>query len=587
MRRFFILPVALATLPFPALGQDCVDGAIAGIDGTCSGDVVFTPRELDPNVDGDRLNVAAFDLGLTGTYTLGPGETLLLEGLDNDAVIGGDKRPRITVGFGPATDGTLTIDGGRIDMISDGGSPSVKVGEDGGSGALNIINGGVLTMTDLGVLERNADAGERGAFLNVGTGTLDGNLTLDNGAIEMLSSLSSRVSIGTSDVAGGVGTAVLSNGSRIVLQQQDVPGGTAENTFLIVGDFDGSNGSLSVFDSTIDVLTDSGRATIGIGSFGDAHGNLLLSGAGTEVTIRGSQADFTVGQQASGQVDMENGASLVVDSTDPSARTDFRLGFQGASSNAVMNMSGGSTVTVGGPTGGAGRASIGDGDPEAGENIAGFLNLTDAGTLFAATESIRLGSFGDGGGTSVGVVTVSDGAELRAPEIRVGDGGILRGDGGTITGDVVVEDGGSVAPGLSPGIMTIDGDLDLFAGSILDIEFEGTAPGEFDLINVLGDVNSDGMFNLVLSFVDFTPVEDTVLSFLNVGGTLDTGFFANAMIEVVGLGAGSEFSFVETDGMLGIRADTIAPIPLPAGGVLLMSALGGLALAKRRRKGAA
>jgi len=403
----------------------------------------------------------------------------------------------------------------------------------------------------------------------------------------MLSSLSSRVSIGTSDVAGGVGTAVLSNGSRIVLQQQDVPGGTAENTFLIVGDFDGSNGSLSVFDSTIDVLTDSGRATIGIGSFGDAHGNLLLSGAGTEVTIRGSQADFTVGQQASGQVDMENGASLVVDSTDPSARTDFRLGFQGASSNAVMNMSGGSTVTVGGPTGGAGRASIGDGDPEAGENIAGFLNLTDAGTLFAATESIRLGSFGDGGGTSVGVVTVSDGAELRAPEIRVGDGGILRGDGGTITGDVVVEDGGSVAPGLSPGIMTIDGDLDLFAGSILDIEFEGTAPGEFDLINVLGDVNSDGMFNLVLSFVDFTPVEDTVLSFLNVGGTLDTGFFANAMIEVVGLGAGSEFSFVETDGMLGIRADTIAPIPLPAGGVLLMSALGGLALAKRRRKGAA
>jgi len=53
------------------------------------------------------------------------------------------------------------------------------------------------------------------------------------------------------------------------------------------------------------------------------------------------------------------------------------------------------------------------------------------------------------------------------------------------------------------------------------------------------------------------------------------------------MGAGSEFSFVETDGMFGIRADTIAPIPLPAGGVLLMSALGGLVFAKRRRKNAA
>ena len=78
--------------------------------------------------------------------------------------------------------------------------------------------------------------------------------------------------------------------------------------------------------------------------------------------------------------------------------------------------------------------------------------------------------------------------------------GTLKGIG-TIDGEVVVETGGTVAPGNSPGIL-YTGDFDLQSGSLLEIEIGGTVPGNtgenHDQVNVTGTVMLAGALDIVL-----------------------------------------------------------------------------------------
>src|SRR5690606_10219584 len=81
------------------------------------------------------------------------------------------------------------------------------------------------------------------------------------------------------------------------------------------------------------------------------------------------------------------------------------------------------------------------------------------------------------GGTTVhaGILVVANttGSATGTGTVRVKNGGTLAGNG-FITGAVTVEDGGVLAPGTSPGTLTV-GELILDSGSIL--EFELAAPG--------------------------------------------------------------------------------------------------------------
>lgn len=68
-------------------------------------------------------------------------------------------------------------------------------------------------------------------------------------------------------------------------------------------------------------------------------------------------------------------------------------------------------------------------------------------------------------------------------------GGALGGSG-KVGGDVVIEDGGKLAPGNSPGTLTIAGDLTLNPASVLDFEFghSNVVGGPMnDLVKVGGD----------------------------------------------------------------------------------------------------
>ena len=81
-------------------------------------------------------------------------------------------------------------------------------------------------------------------------------------------------------------------------------------------------------------------------------------------------------------------------------------------------------------------------------------------------------------------------------------GGEINGDG-TLNGDVLL--GGTLSPGNSPGILTINGGLSTSIESSFWFEIEGNTPGSYDQIIVNGPVNisSGTIFNFDFSNYDF------------------------------------------------------------------------------------
>jgi hypothetical protein len=125
-------------------------------------------------------------------------------------------------------------------------------------------------------------------------------------------------------------------------------------------------------------------------------------------------------------------------------------------------------------------------------------------------------------------VTVNGGAipvQLDAP-------GSTLGGNGTLVGDFTVTGGSAIAPGESPGTLTIDGSAMIGPGGLLSIEIAGTKPGvDFDRLDVLDDVVLDGAL-LDVSFLDgFVPSPND--GFVILRASSIDGVFANAASSIV------------------------------------------------------
>ena len=108
---------------------------------------------------------------------------------------------------------------------------------------------------------------------------------------------------------------------------------------------------------------------------------------------------------------------------------------------------------------------------------------------------------------------------------------------GTIGGNV--DNNGTVAPGNSPGILTVDGDYTQGSGGRLLIEIDGSVPGdEHDKLVVSGAANLDGTLEVLLGF---TPAADDSFDILDAGSV--SGNFSNFVMD-------SLFAFNPLDGTL-------------------------------------
>jgi hypothetical protein len=173
-----------------------------------------------------------------------------------------------------------------------------------------------------------------------------------------------------------------------------------------------------------------------------------------------------------------------------------------------MTVSGGGSVT-------AGTVNVGAyGEPGASGT------LTVAGGTFAC-DRLYIGGY-TVGSDGTGTVTVGDGAVLGA------SGGVTVYSDGTLTGAGAVQadvlNGGTVAPGTSPGVLLIQGDYTQTADGLLEVELCGGVPGdEYDVLLVTGTADLDGVLEVLL--IDgFSPSYGQTFTIVGTGGGVGSQF---------------------------------------------------------------
>lgn len=141
---------------------------------------------------------------------------------------------------------------------------------------------------------------------------------------------------------------------------------------------------------------------------------------------------------------------------------------------------------------------------------------------------------GPDGFAGTGLISLSDGT--IDGDVLVGDNGILIGNG-TIDGNLI-DLGGIVGPGFSPGTLTVTGDLLMTGGGTLQLEIGGTAPGQYDqiVVNGIADLSNS---SVVISFIEgFLPSPGDLFDVILAETVLGLGS-ASFLFE----GFGGELSF--------------------------------------------
>jgi fibronectin-binding autotransporter adhesin len=396
--------------------------------------------------------------------------------------------------------GSLTVDAGGVFNVAGG----IVQGATGVAGALNVRNGGVLHTTGNLTL-RNAPSGFVLTTLNVSGA---GSLADIGGTLLMAASSSANVN--------GVN---ITGGGKLTTGGATTMGAAAGNTTAPFITIDGagsdwtSASSLTMTNGALS-LTNGGAAsfaTVTTGTVSTARqGAVTVTGTNSRLTTTG---DLVIGSGVG------TGVLTVADGGRASAGGSILLG-NGATATGVLNIGGAEGQAAAGTGafnaaslvfGGVGsRINFNHTDPAYGFATllsgAGAVNQVAGTTILTANNSYS-------GATTVsgGLLRINGDQSAATGLTSVLSGGALGGSG-VIGGDVTVASGGVIAPGNSPGMLTINGDLSLAGGSLLDYEFgqSNIVGGPLnDLIKVGGDLTLDG------------AIDVTVTS----GGNFDTGVY--------------------------------------------------------------
>ena len=293
----------------------------------------------------------------------------------------------------------------------------------------------------------------------------------------------------------------------------DLNGG--DQTIASLADSGGTGGTVtnsSTKGLTFTLNPGSGSATfsglIADGGAGNAI-TVVKSGAGTQV-LSGDHA-FSGGTTISAGT-LQLGAGGAAGSVQGAIANEGTLVFNrtGSFTNAGVISGGGAVVMAG-----AGTLVI----PAGTTNTYGGATAVSNGTLLV-----------QGAHTGGGLITVHNGATL--------------GGGGSVGGSVGVESGGTLSPGASTGVLTVNGDLTFDAGSSFAVELNGLTPGAgHDQVLMDGGTLSLNNPTLSLSVVPgHDPQIDDVYTILTGFGILaGAGQFAGLPDETVFSADGESF----------------------------------------------
>jgi fibronectin-binding autotransporter adhesin len=506
-------------------------------------------------------------LTLSGANTYSGGTTInggtLSVGADNNLGTGGGLAfgggtLQYSNGFSSSRAVTLNAGGGTIDT---NGNNATLSGVIGGSGSLTKSGAGTLTLS-------GANTYSGGTTVNAGTlsgntASLQGNIA--NNATVVFDQATDGAYAGAMSGSGsltksGAGTLTLSGTNTY-------SGGTTINQGTLSGTAASLQGNI-VNNATVvfDQATDGAYAGAMSGSGGltkSGTGTLTLPGAntysgGTTVNAGTLKAGVT-NAFGTGGVSSAAGATLDLGGFNQT------LGSLSGAGNMAL---GAATLTIGGDNSSTTFSGVISGTGSFAKSGTGTLTLSgantysggttvNAGTLSGNTASLQgniannaavifdqasdgayAGAIsGSGSLTKNGTgKTILSGANTYTGDTNI-NGGILSvngsiasnalvnsggtlGGSGSIGGNVTVNSGGVIAPGNSPGILTVNS-LTLASGSTTRMEINGlTAGTEYDQIVVNNTATLGGTLDLAFGF---NPAVGNRFSLINAGN-ITSGF---------------------------------------------------------------
>lgn len=201
------------------------------------------------------------------------------------------------------------------------------------------------------------------------------------------------------------------------------------------------------------------------------------------------------------------------------------------------------------------------------------INLANAGTLnnFSGATLSSNRSYVQTAGQTInnGTMSLSGGVDIQ--------GGSLRGTG-TINAPVVsISTGATVSPGSATtfGTLTVNGDLQSSGNMLFHIG--GLGAGQFDVLAIHGMAFLNGG-TVGFDFVNFTPVAGNSWDFLYAGAI--TGW-ETLRFNLGGLNSNLGYTFSYANGVETLR---VYSVPEPDSFLLLVCALGGLAIWRRLKR---
>ena len=504
----------------------------------------------------------ALSAGSTGTASVSGGSWTnnngLSVGVDGDGTLnisdtGAVSALEVVLGFGSTGEGDLNLNGGTL--------TTGQVSKGDGAGTVDFDRGTLQLSGDQASLFDNFEAG------NV---TLNFGGTIDTQGFDVATS-QGLVGFGTLTKTG-TGTLTLSGENTYrggtVLREGTlaITGSIYDAAYLIgVGSESGDDATLEIsgtassFNGLIGHAVDStGMVRVNAGSWTNT-GSLLVGrrGNGTlEIsdtgTVSASYVSLGVFSDSVGALHL-NGGTLTtgqVSKGDGAGTVDFDGGTLQLSGDQASLFSG---FEAGNVTLGAGNGTIDtqafDVATDVGLDGAGAGGLTKSGngslTLSAANTyegatAVNAGSLYVEGSLSTGNVTVADLATL--------------GGSGIINGEVTVQDGGTLAPGSSPGILTV-ANLVLEEGSTTAMEINGPGVGtQYDQI-VVNDTATLNGGTLQLTFAEEEPVNGRSYTLISADQDIEGDFDLIELVfgqEIVyGIDITNEYIFniigIETD----------------------------------------
>jgi T5SS/PEP-CTERM-associated repeat protein len=439
----------------------------------------------------------------SGSLSVGRGGTGTLAITNGGRV---SSRYYSSIGTNSGSNGTVTVDGVGSTWTSSG---YLLVGQSG-TGTLNITNGGTVTNSSHG-------------YIGSGSG-LNGTVTVDGVGSTWTSS--GYLFVGSS----GTGTLGITNGGTVNSGYSNVvyrscigypPGSNGTVTVDGAGSTWNNSGPLYVGEYGMGTLgiTNGGKVNSDysysyIGTDSGSNGTVTVDGAGSTWT---NSRDLYVGYNGTGTLNITNGGKVNSGSSSYSSSIGCSIG-----SNGTVTVDGvGSTWTNSGLY--------------VGYRGTGTLSITNGGTVDVGG---NVGLAEDG--TATGTINLIDGVlRLHGGSLSKGygaatlyfTGGRLEGAGSIYWGGPFTQNGGALAPGNSAGTTQIDGGYTLNAGA-LEIEINGSAPTDLDLLKVNGAVDLvgrngllDGLLKVVLGFAPSLNHEFLVLE--NDGTDPILGAFAS------------------------------------------------------------